>query len=120
MQNPNRSNKDSDTTEDSNAKKSLQMDSDSSDVSKDYCDGSDENEESDPSSGSSQDSITEKLAKAILEAKRPSIVLAKKDWCCFSVARFVIEVRPSLEPSSRGAGSTTEYWALHTPPEQQQ
>jgi len=68
MQNPNRSNKDSDTTEDSNAKKSLQMDSDSSDVSKDYCDGSDENEESDPSSGSSQDSITEKLAKAILEA----------------------------------------------------
>ncbi|KMY97481.1 uncharacterized protein LOC6736714 [Drosophila simulans] len=63
--NPNRSNKDSGATEVSNAKKGLQMDSDSSEQPKDYYDGSDENEdtsqneESDLSSGSSQDSTTQ-------------------------------------------------------------
>ncbi|XP_032573422.1 uncharacterized protein LOC6610710 [Drosophila sechellia] len=63
--NPNRSNTDSGATEDSNAKKSLQMDSDSSEQPKDYYDASDENEdssqyeESDLSSGSSQDSTTQ-------------------------------------------------------------
>ncbi|XP_033157927.1 uncharacterized protein LOC117139603 [Drosophila mauritiana] len=57
--NPNRSNKDSGATEDSNAKKGLQMDSDSSEQPKDHYDGSDEYEESDLSSGSSQDSTTQ-------------------------------------------------------------